>query len=149
MPTARRRLKNASKLGLRKLFEFGQHLGVDLLPRHFYSEIPVIHELRNTTHWKEPYSMMGVGGIDIQGQLQFVKDCCQARIITELKTRNIHAEACRRNGEDGFGPIEADLLFAFVASKRPKQILQIGCGVSTAVLNRPSCASHRARFIIG
>ena len=33
----------------------------------------------------------------------------------------------------GFGSVEADFLYAFVASKRPKQIFQIGCGVSTAV----------------
>lgn len=36
-------------------------------------------------------------------------------------------------GEPGFGEIEAEVLFAFVATKQPRQIFQIGCGVSTAV----------------
>ena len=31
---------------LRKVFEAGQHLGFDILPRHFYSEIPDIRVLR-------------------------------------------------------------------------------------------------------
>ncbi len=133
MPSVKRRLKNVSKLVLRKLFEQGQRFGFDVLPRHFYSEIPPIRELRNSVHWKAPYSMMGVGGVDTQSQLNFVKECCPPPIIEEIKTKNIHAGASKINGEEGFGPVEADFLFAFVATRRPKQIFQIGCGVSTAV----------------
>jgi len=39
----------------------------------------------------------------------------------------------KQNGEEGFGQIEAEFLYAFVAAKKPSQIFQIGCGVSTAV----------------
>ena len=133
MPAAKRRLKNTAKCAVRKLFEFGQRLGWDILPRHFYSEIPAIRELRQTTHWKTPFSMIGVSGADIQSQIQFVKKCCPPPIVQELKARNIHAEGSARNGAEGFGPMEADLLFAFVVTTKPKQIFQIGCGLSTAV----------------
>jgi len=133
MPGVKRRLKNVSKLALRKLFEQGQRFGFDVLPCHFYSEIPAIRELRSSAHWKVPYSMMGVSGADIHSQLNFVKECCPPPIIEEIKTKDIHARASKRNGEEGFGPVEADFLYAFVATKRPKQIFQIGCGVSTAV----------------
>ena len=133
MPGVKRRLKNVYKLALRKLFEQGQRFGFDVLPRHFYSEIPNIRELRNSAHWKAPYSMMGVSGTDAQGQLNFVKECCPPPIIEEIKTKNIHADASKRNGEEGFGPVEADFLYAFVATQKPDQIFQIGCGVSTAV----------------
>ncbi len=133
MPGVKGRLKNVYKLALRKLFEQGQRFGFDVLPRHFYSEIPTIHELRNSAHWKVPYSMMGVSGSDTQSQLNFVKECCPPPIIEEIKTKDIHADASKRNGQEGFGPIEADFLYAFVVAKRPKQIFQIGCGVSTAV----------------
>ena len=133
MPDAKKRLKDASKLALRKLFEQGQRLGFDVLPRHFYSEIPDIHELKSSEHWKRPYSMLGVGGADLQSQLSFVKQCCTPLVIQEIKMKNIHAHASKKNGAEGFGPIEADFLYAFVATKKPKQIFQIGCGVSTDV----------------
>ena len=38
----KRHLKEAYKQALRKMFELGQFLGFDVLPRHFYSEIPDI-----------------------------------------------------------------------------------------------------------
>jgi hypothetical protein len=38
------------------------------------------------------------------------------------------------NGSDeGYGEVEADFLYCFIRARRPKQIVQIGCGVSTAV----------------
>ena len=39
-----------------------------------------------------------------------------------------------KNGFDGYGVIEADVLAAVVATRRPQRVIQIGCGVSTAVL---------------
>src|SRR5262245_27437813 len=116
MPGVKRGLKNVSKLALRKLFEQGQRFGFDVLPHHFYSEIPVIHELRNSAHWKAPYSMMGVGGADTEGQLNFLKECCPPPIIEDIKTKAIHAVASKRNGDEGFGPVEADFLYAYVAT---------------------------------
>jgi hypothetical protein len=127
------RVKGAAKLLLRQLFEQGQRLGVDLLPRHFYSEIPDIRYLKGTSHWRAPYSMRGVAGQEIESQLQFVKECCAAPIIERLRIQQVHASACAKNGVDGFGPVEADFLYALVTTKKPKQIFQIGCGVSTAV----------------
>src|SRR6516164_1613425 len=40
--TLKRRVKNLGKRALRRLFEAGQRCGFDLLPRHFYSQIPDI-----------------------------------------------------------------------------------------------------------
>jgi hypothetical protein len=88
--------------------------------------------------------MRGVRGMDIQGQLDFVRDCCPPAIVEELRTADILARASERNGETGFGPVEAAFLYAFVATKRPKQIFQIGCGVSTAVC---LMAAERAGYV--
>jgi hypothetical protein len=57
------------------LFVHGQRLGVDVLPRHFYSEIPVIRELRRTQHWRAAYSLFGVDGVDIPSQVDFLIGC--------------------------------------------------------------------------
>ena len=129
-----RKVKNSSKSLLRKVFELGQHVGVDILPRRFYSEIPVIHELKRTEHWRKPYTMIGVAGADPERQMSLVRSCCTEDLIAHQRTAAIHERACRRNGADGFGPVESDFLFCFIARKRPQRILQIGCGVSTAVI---------------
>lgn len=129
----KRKLRDVSKQTLRAVFELGQHLGFDLLPRHFYSEIPNIQNLRETESWRKPYPMTGVDGTDLAEQFDFVRDCCPPSMVEEIHDREILATASERNGRGGYGPVEADFLFAFVATHKPRQIFQIGCGVSTAV----------------
>lgn len=132
MTTYVRRLKNLSKRALRGGFELGQRFGVDILPRHFYSEIPGMPTLRSTTMWRAPRSMLGIRG-DIDAQLQWV-DQCTERYRHNLRAFQIHENAVRMNGSDeGYGEVEADFLYCFVRSIRPQKIVQIGCGVSTAV----------------
>lgn len=133
MFSLKRKIKDLSKRALRVIFEYGQRVGVDVLPRHFYSEIPDIQRLRRTTAWRAPHSMIGVDGSDPEAQMDFVEECCPPSIVEEMRNRSIHTTASERNGRPGYGPVEADFLFGFVATKRPRQIFQIGCGVSTAV----------------
>jgi hypothetical protein len=128
-----RRLRNATKGLMRTAFEQGQRLGIDVLPRHFYSELPNIQQLRGSTHWKAPFSMAGVAGMQIESQLQFVAECCPQPMVEELEHKDVHALAIARNGAVGFGVIEAEFLYAFMCVHQPRQIFQIGCGVSTAV----------------
>jgi len=45
--------------------------------------------------------------------------------------------AVTESGEiGGYGPIEADVLFAFLLAKRPRKVVQVGCGVSTSIILR-------------
>ena len=134
----KRVLKKYLKRSLRYLFESGQRLGLDILPRHFYSEIPDIVELKKDGLWKRPFSMVGLNGVETNAQLAFVESCCAPHLVERQKQENFYLDACQANGEPGFGPIEADFLFCFIVSRRPKKIIQIGCGVSTAVVIRAS-----------
>jgi hypothetical protein len=129
----RRRLKERAKNGLRGLFEAGQHLGVDVLPRHFYSSIPDLPELRRTRYWRAPSSLVGVAGAPIDPQLAFAAECCAAQ-RERLSRGDIFSQACQENGESGYGPTEADFLYCFIATRRPPRIVQVGAGVSTAVI---------------
>ena len=129
----RRFVKELTKSLARKIFVWGQYLGFDLLPRHFYSEIPDIRVLRREGHWKQAYSMTGVSGTDPAAQLAFVGECCPPDMVEELTSADVYAAAVAKNGEEGFGPVEADFLYAFLTARKPTQIFQIGCGVSTAV----------------
>jgi predicted O-methyltransferase YrrM len=130
--TLKRSLKTRSKNLLRGAFEIGQRFKFDILPRHFYSEIPDIRVLRETTSWRKPRSFTGVLG-DIDSQVAFV-DSCTKNYRDVLKQFAVHKSAVKMNGSDeGYGEVEADFLYCFIRSQRPKRIVQIGCGVSTAV----------------
>ncbi len=133
-PTLKRRLKNFSKRGLRAMFELGQKLGFDILPRHFYSEIPDLRELRADGFWKAPGSMIGVRGADVEEQFDFLESCCTPELVARLRRGDVYENACAANREPGFSPIDADFLHGFIRSVRPGKIVQVGCGVSTALI---------------
>jgi predicted O-methyltransferase YrrM len=134
MPSFSRRIRNRLKHGLHTMFALGQRAGWDILPRHFYSSIPDLRRLQQTDYWRQPSSMIGVAGTEIDSQLQFLRQCCQPVLREHVRNLAIHRHACQQNGEVGYGLVEADFLFCFVATKRPKRIIQVGCGVSTAVI---------------
>jgi hypothetical protein len=134
MSTLTRKLKNSGKKNFRRIFEVGQLFGVDLLPRHFYSEIPDVRALKRADRWKEPRSLFGVGGRDTNEQLAFVASCCSGAIVERLRRGGIYEQGCSENGEAGFGPVEADFLYAFMRTHQPARVVQVGCGVSTSVM---------------
>jgi hypothetical protein len=128
------KLREHLKSGLHGLFVLGQRLGWDILPRHYYSGIPGIRGLQGSESWKRPSSMIGVAGADIESQMAFVRECCRPPLPERLKMGGIYQYACRENGETGYGPMEAEFLFCYITTKRPGRIVQVGCGVSTAVI---------------
>jgi Methyltransferase domain len=134
MASAARKFRNGLKNWLHTAFVTGQKAGWDILPRHFYSSIPDISALRREEAWKKPSSMVGVSGADVACQMQFVRECCTPALLERVRQGGIHAHACQENGEPGYGAVEADFLFCFISSKCPRRIVQVGCGVSTAVI---------------
>src|SRR3974390_3486601 len=94
----------AKKL-IHNLFVFCQLLGIDVLPRHFYSEIPNIRKLRRTTDWRKKYSMRAVAGANCDQQLTFVRQITASNIPEHV---SVYESACLDNREMGYGPIEAE-----------------------------------------
>ena len=126
-------LKQQIKRLMRSTFEIGQQVKIDILPRHFYSEIPSIRRLRATSTWRKPRNMNHIAGADLQAQRAFTASCTQG-LDSSMTATSLHQRACDMNGlPEGFGPIEADFLYCFVRSQKPPTIIQIGCGVSTAI----------------
>lgn len=130
----KRRLKNFAKQFFRIIFETGQRFGLDILPRHFYSGLPDFRELRQNDYWRKPHSMVGINGADTESQFAFVEECCNQDLINIQEKTDIYAYACRENGEPGFGRVESNFLFCFIFTQQPKRIIQIGGGLSTAVM---------------
>ena len=82
--------------------------------------------------------MVGVAGAEpgpegIGRQAEFVRSCC-VPFAEDLRRGGIHERACERNGEGGYGPVEAEFLHCFIRARRPRRVVQVGCGVSTAVI---------------
>lgn len=134
IPEQRRRTwKDWGKSALRDVFEVGQRLGVDVLPRHFYSEIPDIRALRHDQSWRRPYTMKSVAGTDLEQQLAWLKGICPDEVTSTLSPGALQLDAGRANGAIGYGPVEADLLFCLVTAASPRRMIQIGAGASTWV----------------
>lgn len=146
-PPLARRVRNAQKRVLRRVFELAQRGKFDILPRYFYSEIPDIRLLKSTTGWRGARSLTGLQ-CDVDRQLAWVDECTQ-NYRPALRNFDIHKTAVRTNGSsEGYGEVEADFLYCFIRSQRPLQIFQIGCGVSTAVCLRAAAdEGYRPRII--
>lgn len=126
-----RRIRNR---GLWRLLLAGQSVGLDILPHHFYSNVPDIRALRNSDHWRGPRTLTGVRGADLAEQEEWLTALVSGEIRDALAAREVHRLACAENGAVGYGRIEADLLFAFVAAQRPGRVVQVGSGVSSSVV---------------
>lgn len=138
-------VKRLIKRLLYRMFVAGQRFGVDLLPRHFYSEIPDIGKLRRSRAWRSAYSMTGIAGADPDRQLAFFRD---AMGEPDEACRLGYAKACRENGAPGYGVAEAQLLFQFIKRHKPNLVLQIGAGVSTSlILQAADAAGHPVRIM--
>ena len=116
---------------MRKLLEAAQRVRVDVLPHHFYGPIPDIRELRRNTGWRGPKSMQDVRSRDLAAQVDWLHDMCDP---VASAAAGCWERACHSNGEAGYGHIEAIALHAFIAAQRPSRVLQVGAGVSTAII---------------
>ena len=117
-----------------KVFLGGQVIGLDLLPRHFYSGIPDIRALRSSDHWRGPQTLSGVSGADLEAQQRTLDSWFPEKVLAALAEQDVYQQACTDNGAHGYGPTEASLLFAFIASQRPSRVVQVGAGVSTSII---------------
>jgi hypothetical protein len=135
-----RSLKTLAKRAWHRSFRLLQHAGINLLPEHFYSTVPNMADLERRTDWRKPRSMHGIVQLDIDAQVALLGTWLSPH-AEFLRGRSVHRDAFVGGGADGgYGEIEAEVLFGFVATNKPRRIMQIGCGVSTAI-----CLSAAAR----
>lgn len=149
MITSTRRLRTIGKRLLHALFAAAQRLGVNVLPKHFYSQVPDLAEMRQQRTWRTPMSFAGVAGRDLKRQIDFAAACLPPEVRAVFEARDIHAEAIAANGSDGgYGQIEAEFLYGFLRCQKPRKVIQIGCGVSTAVMELAADdAGYRPRIL--
>ena len=116
-----------------KVFLLFDNLGIHVLPKHYYTPIPDYQWLRrNKQAWANPAVMAGVRW-ELQEQLDWVEGIIKPYYseVAELKS---YDEITRRGLGPGFGPIESQVVHCFIRSAKPARVVEIGCGVSTAVM---------------
>jgi len=125
--------KTWAKRGWHRSFRLLQRGGINVLPHHFYSGVPDLADLQRRSDWRKPRSMHGIAQRDIDSQVALLGEWL-APHRDFMQSRSIQRESFVGGGADGgYGEIEADVLFAFVATNKPRRITQVGCGVSTAI----------------
>lgn len=129
-----RALRTLAKSGWQRSFRLLQRLGVNVLPAHFYSCVPDLDDLGRRSDWRKPRSMHGINQRAVADQLAVLGEWIVPQ-SGHLGDNAVYRNAIVGGGDDGgYGEIEAEVLFAFIATRQPRRIRQIGCGVSTAVI---------------
>jgi len=128
-----RRLLRDSLKGLYFAFyKFGLHLGVHILPAHYYATVPDIIELERTVDlWAKPSAMSGVY-IDLDEQIDNLRRVC-APFQQEFRGNPYYKHAVNQPFRSGrsrfFGYIEAQVLHAVIRHYKPARLIEIGGGV--------------------
>jgi hypothetical protein len=125
-----RRLKNAAKRVLFSVHRAGLRTGVIILPNHYYVGIADVNVLRRTTDiWARRSKLLGVES-DLDGQASRIREVC-APFEAEYRGNPFYNDAVVRGSGPGFGYIEAQALHGVVRHFKPRQIIEVGSGIST------------------
>ena len=125
----RRRAKAVARAALRGF----EGVGIHVLPRHFYSSVPDRRWLSlNGSTWQVPASLTGVRW-DLDEQLAWLGGVC-TDLIDEVTGFAFLPSLRARQIPFRYGLIEAEILHCFIRSARPRRIVEVGSGASTAVM---------------
>ena len=114
-------------------------LGAHILPKHYYSSIPDYKWLNdNKAVWCRRVDLTGVEW-DLQQQLTWLHEQC-GPFYNEVRGLKIYSNAIERAVGLGYGPIESQVLHCVCRRAKPRHIIEVGCGVSTA------CMLHAIRL---
>jgi predicted O-methyltransferase YrrM len=125
-------------MSLLKRLVFAVHRGaarlqLHVLPRHYYSNVADLHELEATrSTWARRSEMAGVEW-DVATQERALREICLP-CRDEYGANETYRSAVTGKFGPGYGPVEAQVLHAVVRHFRPRRIIEVGSGVSTACL---------------
>lgn len=117
------------------LFLLADRLGLHVLPKHFYSPVSDYRWLReHPALWVGRASLTGVHW-DLDEQLRWLADLC-VPYYTEVRGLQVYRELTDSGIGPGYGPIESQVLHCFMRARRPRRVIEIGSGISTACMLR-------------
>lgn len=126
-----RALKDFVKRQVFRSFQIGEKLGWHLVPVFYASPLTVMKELQATRdQWARPSAMAGIH-VDLDAQLAALR-ACVAPHVAEVAGGAVYEKARQMGYGPGYGYIEAQVLHAVVRHFKPRRIIEVGSGVSTA-----------------
>jgi len=117
------------------VFLLGDHVGIHVLPKHYYTPVPDMSWLRsNRNLWARPTALSGVV-VDPDAQLDWLRSVVREY---EMEVRGLRAfrEMTASRVGPGYGPIEWQLLHCAIRKLAPSLVVEIGSGVSTETIAR-------------
>jgi len=112
-----------------KVFSLFEPLGLSVLPSHFYSPVPNTADLRrNQQRWNKPSALVGID-ISIEAQEAFLHHLMPFR--EECAALPDYDWVTQQGFGEGYGLVDAHLLYAMMRYFKPRRMLEIGSGVST------------------
>jgi predicted O-methyltransferase YrrM len=115
------------------LFRLAERAGVHLTPRHYYTPVPDVRWLRQHAQlWEGASTLAGVTW-DLDAQLESLTSAT-APYIEEVAGLEFFNRVTSDEWGPGYGPIESQVLHCFLRARRPRRVIEIGSGVSTACM---------------
>jgi predicted O-methyltransferase YrrM len=115
------------------LFRLAERAGVHLTPRHYYTPVPDVCWLRqHAPLWEGAVTLAGVAW-DLDAQLERLAGI-SAPYIHEVAGLEFFDRVRSDEWGPGYGPIESQVLHCFLRAHRPRRVIEVGSGVSTAVM---------------
>jgi hypothetical protein len=123
-------LMKAAIVGLNRVTERAK---VRIQPVHHCSEVPDRTMLQKTTAvWNRPLGSIGTGW-DLDAQAAWV-DVITDAYVDEVQGLTSYLALAERGFGPGYGAIESQVLHCAIRHEPPPRIIEIGSGVSTAVM---------------
>ena len=114
-----------------RLFLALDNIGIHVLPKHYYTPVPDRRWLlRHRSAWMGRVPLQ-IPGWDLDKHLAWLETTCSP-YYQEVKGLDVF-ESLKEYGE-GFGAIESQVLHCFIRAMKPRRIVEIGSGVSTACM---------------
>jgi hypothetical protein len=124
------RFHNSAKVTFLRLHKLALQLGVIVLPNHYYTGVADLGDLARTRkYWARKSAMVGVEWL-IEQQVKSLKTICTP-FEPEYRGNRTYIEASRSDSGPGYGYVEAQALHAVMRHFKPRQVVEVGSGVST------------------
>jgi Methyltransferase domain len=108
--------------------------GFFVLPKHYYTPIAETRVLRRSVQaWAQPALMTGVN-MEVTRQLDWLRNTV-APFEPEYRGNKVYNAAVAGETGPGYGEIEAQCLHGVIRGLKPKRVVEVGSGVSTACIH--------------
>jgi Methyltransferase domain len=120
-----------------RAFDALDRVGLHVLPKHYYTPVADRSRLRAGPRlWRRPLPLAW----DLDSQLQWLRGVC-LDYYAEVQGLGAYDELAARGFGPGYGPIESQVLHCFVRSQAPRRIVEIGGGLTSAIMARAALAN--------